>query len=374
VDIVVRGEGELTIVDLASALSNGGSLISVDGITFKKEGRIVNNPAGRLFDLDSFPVDLPYDLLELGRYPQLRAGRLHLQTSRGCPSKCGFCYNSIFSERRWRGKSSKRVLDEIEYLLEKFPNVKTLDPVDDNFFVDKKRVEEICQGMIDRGINVSWRANCRFDYFANYDERFVRLLEKAGCVELDFGGESGSTTIQTLVDKEVTHQQMVQSVENLRLWAPNIEPYVSWLSGLPNENEKDLDKTFDLMDRMTHANPKTQHYAIFVYTPFPSPLMNTLPPEFIQPAYLEAWGDIDVFHFDPPWHSKQYVKKLHAISTVTRYVFYPKARIQEHGFSYKIGYALLNRTARFRWRKRYFGFPLELRAVDYMTRKLRGFL
>ena len=61
--------------------------------------------------------------------------------------------------------------------------------------------------------------------------------------------------------------------------------------------------TFDLMDKMREVNPKTQHYGIFVYTPFPSPVMEYLPAEFTAPQTLEEWGNIHVFHFDPPWHT-----------------------------------------------------------------------
>ena len=85
-------------------------------------------------------MELPWDdLLAPERYPTLQAGRVHMQTSRGCPSRCGFCYNTGFNERRWRGKSPARVVDEMQYLLQRFPQVRIVDPVDDNFFVDRRR-------------------------------------------------------------------------------------------------------------------------------------------------------------------------------------------------------------------------------------------
>ena len=99
-------------------------------------------------------------------------------------------------------------------------------------------------------------------------------------MELDFGGESGSERMQEFVCKDVTADEIVRSVENLHRWAPTIDPFVSWLSGLPGETYGDMEKTFDLMDAMGRANPRTQHYGIFMYTPFPSPLLDSLPPEF----------------------------------------------------------------------------------------------
>ncbi len=105
VDIVVRGEGELIIKDLANALSSNEPLDAVAGITYNFNGLIKNNPDGKIIDLDDEPIALPYDLLQMDKYPSLKSGRFHIQTSRGCPHRCGFCYNTNFNKNRWRGKS-----------------------------------------------------------------------------------------------------------------------------------------------------------------------------------------------------------------------------------------------------------------------------
>ena len=374
VDIVVRGEGELIIKDLANKLALNQPLDDVAGITYNFNGSTKNNPDGQVIDLDAVPIALPYDLLQIDKYPSIKSGRFHIQTSRGCPHRCGFCYNSFFNKNKWRAKSAKRVLDEAEYILNKFPHVKIIDPIDDNVFVDKKRVEEMCHGLLERKLDVQWRANCRFDYMSTYGKDFLELLEQAGCVELDFGGESGSDRLQQLICKDVTANQMLQSVENLRRWAPSIEPYVSWMSGLPGETDDDLKQTFDLMDKMCEVNPKTQHYGIFVYTPFPSPVMEFLPPEFKAPQSLEEWSSIHVFHFDPPWLSKPQIEKLHTISAVTRCAFYPQSRIKEREIAYKFAYTIMNQIAKYRWKRRYFGFPVELKIADAVARKFKGFL
>lgn len=374
VDIIVRGEGEAPVVEMANALKGGKPLDDVRGISYKVGGRIKHNPDGSPVDLDSIPVELPFELLPMDKYPSLAAGRFHIQTSRGCPHQCGFCYNSIFNKRRWRGKSAKRVLDEIEFILQKFPQVKCIDPIDDNFFVDKKRVRDICRGIIKRKLDITWRANCRFDYMADYDEKFVNLLEKSGCVELDFGAESGSERLLELIKKEVTPEQMLKSVENLHKWAPSIEPYASWMSGIPTETEEDLKKTFDLMDRMREVNPKTQHFGVFIYTPFPSPLVSSIGSDYVPPKSLEEWGNVEVFQFTPPWHSRKYVNKLHAISAVSRYAFYPETRLKERSIAYRTGYNILNRVAKYRWKHRYFGFPVDLKIANYIARKFRGYV
>jgi anaerobic magnesium-protoporphyrin IX monomethyl ester cyclase len=374
VDIVVRGEGELIIKDLANALAQNLPIDNVAGITYTINGTVKSNPDGGFINLDDLPIALPYELLQMDKYPAFKSGRFHIQTSRGCPHRCGFCYNSIFNKNRWRGKSAKRVLDEIEYIIKQYPHIRVIDPIDDNVFVDEFRVKQICEGLINRKLGVQWRANCRFDYLSNYSKDFLGLLEESGCVELDFGGESGSDRLQQLICKDITADEMLQSVENLRRWAPSIEPYVSWMSGLPGETDEDLAATFDLMDRMRKVNPRTQHYGIFVYTPFPSTVMQYLPAEFSPPQTLEEWGNIQVFHFDPPWHSRTQVEKLHTISAVTRLAFYPEARIKERDIAYKLVYGIMNRIEKYRWRHRNFSFPIELKAADAVARKFKGFL
>jgi len=374
VDVVVRGEGEPVVVELADSLRAGRPLDNVKGITYKLGREIRSTPDTQPVDLDSIPIELPFDLLRLDKYPSLRAGRFHIQTSRGCPHKCGYCYNALFNRQRWRCKTAGRVLDEIQYVLEKFPNVKIIDPIDDNFFVDRKRVEEICRGLAERKMDVSWRGNCRFDYFSDYSPEFISLLERSGCTELDFGGETGSQRLLALMDKEITPEQMMKSVENLKRWAPSIKPFVSWMSGLPTETEEDLEETFNLMDRMTEINPNTQHFGVFVFTPFPSPLAKRLAEQHTPPQSLEEWGNIDVFHFKPPWHTKRYVKKLDAISSVTRYAFQPEDRIRERSFAFRVGYGAVSRMAKFRWRRRYFDFPFEMNMVNALAKRFRGWL
>jgi radical SAM superfamily enzyme YgiQ (UPF0313 family) len=374
VDIVVRGEGEKTLWELADKFSAGEPLDGIKGITFKSAGTIRSTPDREQMNLDEIPIELPFDLLRLNKYPTLKSGRFHIQTSRGCPHECGFCYNTVYNRRTWRGKSARRVVDEIEYVIEKFPHIRIIDPIDDNFFVDQRRVTDICREILNRKIKVSWRANCRFDYMSEYGKDFIELLAKSGCSEIDFGGETGSKRLLSLIDKDITTEQMIRSVENLRKWAPSIEPFVSWMSGLPTETEDDLMKTCDLMDRMSEVNPKTQHYGVFLYTPFPSPILDSLGSEFKPPQSFSEWGKAEVFHFKPPWHSKQYVDKLQDVSTVSIYAFYPRTRVSERRLSYRLGYGLLNKIAKYRWKHRHFRYPVELRLATAALRKRREYL
>jgi radical SAM superfamily enzyme YgiQ (UPF0313 family) len=208
---------------------------------------------------------------------------------------------------------------------------------------------------------------------SNYDREFIALLARSGCVELNFGAETGSDRLLALIDKDVTTDQMIQGVEKLGVWGASIEPYIFWMSGLPTETPEDLKKTFNIMDKLSAINKKTQHIEICIYTPFPSPMLDHFGSDFKLPQSLEEWSSIDVFHRRPPWHSKKYVDKLESISATTRYAFYPETRIKEFGIWYRLGYRIMNKIAKFRWKHKYFGFPIELRIVSASVRKLRGY-
>ena len=106
---------------------------------------------------------------------------------------------------------------------------------------------------------------------------FVSLVERAGCMELDFGGESGSERMQELrLQRRHGRPDRAGRSRTCTAGRRRIDPFVSWLSGLPGETYDDMEKTFDLMDQMAAANPRTQHYGIFLYTPFPSPLLDVV--------------------------------------------------------------------------------------------------
>ncbi len=104
VDIVVRGEGELIIKDLANKLALNQPLDDVAGVTYNFNGSIKSNPDGKVIDLDAIPIALPYDLLQMDKYPSVKSGRFHIQTSRGCPHRCGFCYNSLLQQKQVESK------------------------------------------------------------------------------------------------------------------------------------------------------------------------------------------------------------------------------------------------------------------------------
>lgn len=385
VDIVVRGEGEKTIQELVHALEGRRSLDTVDGVTYKCKGEIKNNPDREFIDMNSLKIELPYELLNLKKY---ELGYFPIHTSRGCPYRCGFCYNLAFNKRRWRAKTAAAVLDEIEYVIKKFGVHYISFTWEDEFFINKNRVQDICEGLLRRGLKIKWAAFCRFNHFYKFDREFIQLLERSGCVTLSFGAESGSQRmLDEVIKKDITIEQIIKTTEKLA--NTKIRQIVSFMSGLPEETEQDMNKTYQLMDRLCQINPNIYLNGIFLYTPYPgTPLFDLVGTKYNYrvPDSLEAWVNFGIYrNVGATWQPKSYINKYKTISILTRFPFYQrKFKLKDvktvvggerlRRFPYNIIYYMFVILARWRWQRKYFKFPVEWWILEKVMEKVRGFV
>jgi len=376
VDIAVRGEGELTLVEILQKLEAKESLASVKGVTYRNGNEIKTNPDREFMDLKIIDAKLPYHLLDLEGYPYIKKGSFSIQTSRGCPHRCGFCYNLSFNKRNWRAKSAEQVLEEIKYLVEEFKVNKIYTMGDDEYFINRQRIEEICEGLLRENIGIGWGSFCRFDRFSKYDKPFIDLIEKSGCLGLTFGGESGSPQVLTAINKDITIDQIITSTKKMA--QTNMMQIVSFMCGLPGETEKDLEQTFNLVDLLLKINPKVIVNGIVTYTPYPgTSLYDLIVREygFKPPQSLQQWADYSIYgNINAPWVDKKRQKLLETVSIMTRFVFYGKHYNIAPHIRFKHIYRMFNFLARTRWSHKYFGFPIEWMLVKKMLKYLRGYV
>lgn len=160
---IVRGEGEITFKLLLDYISDGADWKKLDGIAYVHNNNIItNNKRELIADLDLLPLPAR-DLLEIEQYKKINSLNmpdvkntpvLTLLTSRGCPFKCIFCSTKVVWERKWRPRSPRLVVDEIETLVRNY-GAREVAIYEDQFLANRQRVESICDLIIDRKLDIS---------------------------------------------------------------------------------------------------------------------------------------------------------------------------------------------------------------------------
>ncbi len=365
VDIVIKGQGESAFREVVEALANKLPLESIEGISFKKDGELKDNPPRKFQKLDEFPA-LPWDMIDSGRYTNFdpKWGRfLAYYSSQGCPFECGFCAETVFCRRQWVALSAERTVDEIASIVNKY-GVQSILLRDSNFFVDKNRVLKICGLLTERGIRVIFfGVNARVDALLTYSDNEWELMRRAGFRELLIGAESGDQSVLDLIKKKNTVEDtfklfQLASKHQFNLW-------VSLMIGLPGQDpKKEFDATISLLDRMfsSGASCVTDAY-IFTYTPYPGSDLygRAVKYGFKPPASLEEWSSMDLYAYKNPWLPRKYSRYASAVSLYILRRFFKKP---DDFFLRKWFYALIDPVFRWRWKSRYFGFFIEKYIID----------
>jgi anaerobic magnesium-protoporphyrin IX monomethyl ester cyclase len=203
VDVVVRGEGELTIVELAQRIINQVGLNSADGVTYRHQGQIVQNP-NRPFiqNLDELPFPA-YKHYPLNKYRLFGKLFFSVITSRGCPFQCSFCTTSRIFGKQYRARSPKNIGHELDVLKREY-NADSFTFYDDTLTLDKKRLFDICDEIKNRKINIPWDCQTRVDQIS---EEILARMKATNCQQVFFGAESGCQTILDAVNKRTTVRQ-----------------------------------------------------------------------------------------------------------------------------------------------------------------------
>lgn len=242
VDFACYGEGEYTMLELTKTISNGKDFGDIKGIAYKKNATVVINPPRPFIeDLDSLPFPA-YHLLLMGRFnPKHHWGKgsqwVSMVTGRGCPFRCIFCAEHKILGPKHRFRSAKNVIEEIEYLRERF-GIRYLTFEDSTFTINKDRLEELCRSIIEKGMDIKWNCNSRVDTLP--DENVLRLMKKAGCIAISFGVESGNPEILKKV-KHVTIQEVKNAIKRTK--SAGIQAHCSFIFGLPGETKSTIRDT-----------------------------------------------------------------------------------------------------------------------------------
>jgi radical SAM superfamily enzyme YgiQ (UPF0313 family) len=261
-DVVVRGEGEATMLELAECVEKGKPFNALVGTTCRKGDGTVKNPdRPYLQDLDSLPFPAHHlwhtrehagDLSKYGTIPY------PIMTSRGCVFWCNFCTAVRMFGRGYRMRSPKNVVDEMEYLHRNF-NANQFTFYDDAFTVDQARTAEMCDEMERRGLKFKWDCETRVDMVTK--ELLVKM-RKAGCIGVWFGVESGSQQVVDAMAKGFSLNQIRRAFQ----WAKDAGLMVvaGVILGFPGETRETAWETIRFVKEL---NPNDVGF--YIATPYP---------------------------------------------------------------------------------------------------------
>ena len=242
-DIACIGEGEYTLLEVVKALETDGNLSPVQGIVHRKAGKLIwNEPRPRMKNLDELPLPARH-LLPLDKYvPQPNDGpyvpKHAMISSRGCPYRCLFCDHSTYGVS-YRSFSAKRIVDEMEELVYRY-GAKDIAFVDSLFMVSKRRVLEIVEEIMRRGLQVHWTSTVRANIA---DEDLLRRMKAAGCWRARIGIEAGNDDVLRFIRKDVTKAQVRAVAEAAE--RVGLHPKGFFMIGHPTETEETINESIE---------------------------------------------------------------------------------------------------------------------------------
>jgi anaerobic magnesium-protoporphyrin IX monomethyl ester cyclase len=270
VDFVVVGEPEETVSELAEALDEGKhSFMGINGLGFRENGKtILNGKRCAIEDLDSLPFPdrhlLPMNVYAKAVKQNPLRGEISkpytiVITSRGCPYNCVFCSNCIVWGKRWRPRSPKNVVNELEQIIETF-GIEQVDFSDDNMTLDRQRMVEICDLIVERKLKFEWFTpnGIRAD---SLDESLLRKMKAAGCKKIRIAPESG---VQRVVNEVIMKNQDLKAVEQAVMLCKKVGIKVGcfFVIGLIGETKADIEKTIEFAYKLRGLGADTFIFSI----------------------------------------------------------------------------------------------------------------
>ena len=397
IDYIIRGLGSIPLYKLVRFLTNkGGSLEEIEGLGWK-------NNANEIC-INSMPCEVSYaplselciDNIDLSRYMRFTYTEkvYAFFSSFGCPHKCRFCFAPIFWKdvkgRKWFPYAAKDVIEHITEVVRRY-NIGYLSLLDENFFLDLKRSEEIFRGLLANDIHVRWGIRgARIDDLYRMDKKFLSLLDEIGVEQIMIGAESGSPRMLEIMRKNISVEQIVEVNKKLSMF-PKIKPSYNFISGIPGETVADMYQSVDLILQMMKDNHNASFSGMNQFIPFPGSELYEKCKEYgyEEPLSLDGWAKVDTHYHRgmSPWLDRKTEDTLHSIQAALMFVDNKVAREllgesedgssranESRGMVVDFLYHLIifcsklyKPIARFRLRHHYFGMPIDYKLIKFAT-------
>ncbi|MBQ4600413.1 MAG: radical SAM protein [Oscillospiraceae bacterium] len=242
VDYICRGEGENTVYPFFSSLLAGTPDLSVPGLVYRKDGKVIMNPRPALCDLSKIP-DIDYSFFPL---PEICDEKtvFSVDVGRGCPFGCTFCSTKTFWGRVYRLKDPQQIVQEIRTVHQRF-GISNFNFAHDMFTMKRRQVIETCRLLKELDFPIQWRCSARLDCI---DPELIDIMVDAGMIQLYCGIETGSPRMQKLVNKNLKLDRVMDILSYAN--AKGIQLTTSFIFGFPDETEEDISCTISLMGKI----------------------------------------------------------------------------------------------------------------------------
>ena len=370
VDIVVRGQGERAMLEVAQCLEERASLDGIAGVGFKRNGKLVMNPERPLQPLVEMPPKA-YHLADFDAYERLCGRRWAMYTSSlACPFNCSYCTNAGVYGRQWNGLPAEQVVEETFDLSTRY-GLEMIWIVDDNFLVDLERALRIAEGLVRAGAGFRWSIQATTNLTARLSTDELRLLKRAGLHQICQGVDSASPKILKLMNKTFQDFDSIYlSAE--RCIEAGIRPSFNLIFAYPGEENQDRRQTIAFVMDVCRRFPGAEFWTN-IFTPYPgSPIMHHAQENGIEvPDSFEGWADYFPRYTVLPWLKGKAHRRVQTMRDYLRIAFdrVPIAktdsstliRVLQRGLSY---------PARWRLDHDFYGLPVEV----WVNRKVKRFV
>ena len=332
VDIVVRGEGEQTFLELANRMFDLKSIDRVEGITFRNGKQILRTPnRPPIQNLDQLPYPA-YKYFPLSKYRLFGKLFLPIITSRGCPFQCSFCTSSRMFGEQFRARSPKNIVDELEMLRDVY-GADAFTFYDDTLTHQKNRIFEICELVKNRKIGIPWDCQTRVDQVS---KEVLTKMRETNCQQIFFGVESGCQEILDALRNKTSIEQTMNAIK----WAKEagLIVAISVMVGYPGETKETLKQTLDFVEKT-----KPDDVYLSVATPYPGTELRRLV-EDMGLKISTDWGLYDTLTpvFENPQLSAEDIRR---IRTEFYDSFYSPIYVLHHLFKRNFYGRIMARTA-----------------------------
>ncbi|MBF0351770.1 MAG: radical SAM protein [SAR324 cluster bacterium] len=245
VDYCIQGDGDRCFKMLLDALKDDdhSRFREIPGLIYQDDNGEIKKNSPEVLKLGDVPI-CDRSLIDKNDYFTVAdEGRevVTMISSRGCPFKCVFC---DVLEKKYRSREAELIVDEMEHILKTFDNP-IIHIFDDTFNLNKKRVMDMCQEIIDRGLKVCWTTRTRAKPL---DDEMVRLMKESGCRRMHFGVESGSPTSLKLIKKGLCREDIVRAFELCK--KHEVQALAYFIIGFEWETTKEIEETIDFIKQI----------------------------------------------------------------------------------------------------------------------------